>query len=473
MHHRRDFIGWLIVAMLFAGPLALSGADLELQRPQAVAQMEICLTRIDWSPRVEGYERLILTVAGPGDFYIRQEFGPGQAPYLDIVGTRGNPLPDGIYAYELRTVPRLEREVREALARFRDTGNDLAIEDLRKKGQSLERSLVQSGYLSVREGRFVNRDSIRESPSGQVKPTPRPSPQSIGTKVITNAWECIGTACAAGDDNVPVLKLKGGVVRIKFEDVFDNFSHDRDWALQANDSASGSERFFLWDVDAQTTPFSVEGGAPDYSLQVGSNGNVGLGTSTPAVRLDVKGNASGAATERLQNSSATGYSGTEYLDNAGNLDLFFGIDNAASTTRLNSVNNNPIVILTNSTERIRFPAPGGNFITAANGAVLTAGGTWQNASSRETKSDIVELSDSDALKALQELTPVTFRYKAEPDEQYVGFIAEDVPDLVATNDHKHMSSMDVVAVLTKVVQDQQKMIEEMSARLAELEGKEK
>ena len=55
----------------------------------------------------------------------------------------------------------------------------------------------------------------------------------------------------------------------------------------------------------------------------------------------------------------------------------------------------------------------------------------------------------------------------------VGFIAEDVPDLVATNDHKHMSPTDVVAVLTKVVKDQQKTIEELSARLADLEKKEK
>lgn len=89
------------------------------------------------------------------------------------------------------------------------------------------------------------------------------------------------------------------------------------------------------------------------------------------------------------------------------------------------------------------------------------------------KRDIVELSDSDALKALQGLNPVTFRYKEEPDEQYVGFIAEDLPDLVATNDHKHLSSTDVVAVLTKVVQDQQKTIDELSARLAALEGKQK
>jgi hypothetical protein len=62
--------------------------------------------------------------------------------------------------------------------------------------------------------------------------------------------------------------------------------------------------------------------------------------------------------ERLQNSSATGYSGTEYLDNAGNVGLFFGLDNAASTTRFNSINNHPIVVLTNSTERMRITSAG-------------------------------------------------------------------------------------------------------------------
>jgi len=50
----------------------------------------------------------------------------------------------------------------------------------------------------------------------------------------------------------------------------------------------------------------------------------------------------------------------------------------------------------------------------------------------------------------------------------VGFIAEDVPDLVATEDRK---GMDVVAVLTKVVQDQQKTIEEFSRKVSALEQK--
>jgi len=94
------------------------------------------------------------------------------------------------------------------------------------------------------------------------------------------------------------------------------------------------------------------------SVFVTTTGDVGIGTSTPAVRLDVKSSAAGQVAARLQNSSATGHSGIHYLDHAGNIDLYFGIDNANSTTRLDSVNNNPILILTNSVERMRITSAG-------------------------------------------------------------------------------------------------------------------
>jgi len=68
---------------------------------------------------------------------------------------------------------------------------------------------------------------------------------------------------------------------------------------------------------------------------------------------------------------------------------------------------------------------------------------------------------------------VRFRYKNNKEEEYLGFIAEDVPDLVASKDRKGMSPMDVVAVLTKVAQEQQKTISELQRRIAELEKKTK
>ena len=75
------------------------------------------------------------------------------------------------------------------------------------------------------------------------------------------------------------------------------------------------------------------------------------------------------------------------------------------------------------------------------------------------------------MATLKELAPVKYAYKVDPSERHVGFIAEDVPDLVATKDRKGLSPMDIVAVLAKVVQDQQKTIDDLNKRLDEVEKK--
>jgi hypothetical protein len=62
--------------------------------------------------------------------------------------------------------------------------------------------------------------------------------------------------------------------------------------------------------------------------------------------------------------------------------------------------------------------------------------------------------------AFKGLEPVKYNYKDDHEEMHVGFIAEDVPDLVATKDRKGLSPMDIVAVLTRVVQEQQKVVQE-------------
>ena len=107
---------------------------------------------------------------------------------------------------------------------------------------------------------------------------------------------------------------------------------------------------------------------------------------------------------------------------------------------------------------------------------MTAGGVWTNASSREYKDNIETLSTEEAFGTLKGLHPVKFAYKKDMTEKHVGFIAEDVPDLIATKDRKGLSSMDITAILTKVVREQQEMIKkqqetvnELSGRLSELE----
>jgi len=104
---------------------------------------------------------------------------------------------------------------------------------------------------------------------------------------------------------------------------------------------------------------------------------------------------------------------------------------------------------------------------SSGGGAYTSGGAWIEASSRDYKENITELGQSESLQALASLNPVKYNYKNKKDEEFLGFIAEDVPDLVAMNGRKGMRAMDIVAVLTKVVQDQQKVNEEYEKLLGE------
>ena len=97
---------------------------------------------------------------------------------------------------------------------------------------------------------------------------------------------------------------------------------------------------------------------------------------------------------------------------------------------------------------------------SSGGGAYTSGGAWIEASSRDYKENIIELDQSESIQALTSLDPVRYNYKNNREEEFLGFIAEDVPDLVAMNGRKGMRAMDIVAVLTKVVQNQQRIINE-------------
>jgi hypothetical protein len=79
------------------------------------------------------------------------------------------------------------------------------------------------------------------------------------------------------------------------------------------------------------------------------------------------------------------------------------------------------------------------------------------------------IEPGEAMRAFESLDPVRFRYRNEAGT-HVGFIAEDVPSLVATEDRKGLAAMDVVAVLTKVLQEKSREMARMEERLRALEA---
>jgi len=181
------------------------------------------------------------------------------------------------------------------------------------------------------------------------------------------------------------------------------------------------------------------------------NGKLGIGTKTPGYPMELVTTGINAAITARRTDGATNF-----------------MNSTASYAQFGAVSNHAVRILVNSTWKMSVNTDGS--LSMANGATCTSGGVWTNASSRDLKENIECLSSDEAVDALHNLSPVKYNYKADKADHHVGFIAEDVPELVATADRKGMSPMDVVAVLTRVVQEQEKIISDLQERMAKIEN---
>ncbi|MGI9351142.1 MAG: hypothetical protein ACR2O3_06235, partial [Rhizobiaceae bacterium] len=152
---------------------------------------------------------------------------------------------------------------------------------------------------------------------------PANADQVILDDLIVDGSECIGFDCVNGENfGFDTLKLKENNLRILFDDTSTAASFPRnDWRIRINDSANGGESYFaVEDATAGRTPFRVEAGARTNSLFVESSGDVGIGTSNPVVRLDMKDGDT--PTVRLDQDGTSGWA-PQIWDVAGNETNFF------------------------------------------------------------------------------------------------------------------------------------------------------
>jgi hypothetical protein len=126
----------------------------------------------------------------------------------------------------------------------------------------------------------------------------------------------------------------------------------------------------------------------------------------------------------------------------------------------------PFILGTGATARMSFD--GDSNVISFGGGGQYDGNSFLDASSRTLKQDIRPLMPDAAKDALAGLEPVTFAYTGASGDPRVGFVAEDVPELVATPGRQTLSALEIVAVLTKVVQEQQRTVQEQQKAIAEL-----
>ncbi len=157
---------------------------------------------------------------------------------------------------------------------------------------------------------------------------------------------------------------------------------------------------------------------------------VGIGTTEPKQRLEVNGSIQ----IHDRNSGVAGLMITQSSGDTGYI-----MHNRASTLTIGAGSVDRITISNDGNVGIGVSRPA-HPLQMASGAYVTAGGVWTNSSSRAMKENINALTLEEALDALVRLEPVHFNYINDAAEAQLGFIAEDVPDLVASSDRQRPQS---------------------------------
>jgi hypothetical protein len=155
--------------------------------------------------------------------------------------------------------------------------------------------------------------------------------QVIPDDLIVQGSACVGVDCVKNESfGFATIRLKENNTRIDFVDTSGTGFPTRDWRLEANSSAAGSDNYFaIMDMGDDNsggaggtgTPlFKVTAGAPANSIFVSSSGRVGFRTSTPALDLHVVNGNTPAL--RMEQNGSGGFA-PQTWDVAGNEANFF------------------------------------------------------------------------------------------------------------------------------------------------------
>lgn len=269
----------------------------------------------------------------------------------------------------------------------------------------------------------------------------------VGTTVPANAvFSTVGSLWTGGGNGYTVVPAASTYLAS-----IGNTSNGLTIGAFGNGTSSGILRF----VAGGTTPSQER-------MRILANGNIGIGTTTPAGSLDIYGasnvnaiSVTGATTGNTPIIAAIGQDTNISLRINTQGTGGIGINVAASTT-------NPLTV--------------GSSSSNGNGAYLAAAGVWTNASDRRIKENIHPIQYG--LDTVMKLDPVSYDMIGSHEHQ-VGFIAQQVlnvvPEVVGVPknpevEHYGLSYGNMVAVTVKAIQELKADNDNLRQQVNDLKG---
>jgi hypothetical protein len=261
------------------------------------------------------------------------------------------------------------------------------------------------------------------------------------------------------------------------------------FTAQTWDIAGNEANFFVRDVTGGSRlPFRIRPGAPTSSIDISASGNVGVGTASPAAKLDV---TAGATAHLLLGALATS---TNYnvvslngdvsdpghlgLAGGGGTDKALYID-APTGGSLNFRINIASKMFMDSSGNVGIATTAPTATLSVNGtANKPGGGSWDVFSDERLKN--IRSHFNSGLKAVMQLQPLRYEYKQNnalgirSEGEHIGFGAQAVqkiiPEAVTSNSQGYLmiNNDPILWTMLNAIKEQQKEIEQLKDEVRQL-----
>ena len=248
------------------------------------------------------------------------------------------------------------------------------------------------------------------------------------------------------------------------------------FTAQTWDIAGNEANFFVRDVTGGSRlPFRIRPGAPTSSIDILATGNVGIGTASPADKLEASASSGNVGVRISSGNLSTDFSALRLVQGGAEKGVLFTNQESLFIRRSSSGN----VLIADNGGSVGIATAAPTATLSVNGtANKPGGGSWDVFSDERLKN--IKGRFNSGLKAVMQLQPLRYEYKPDnalglkSEGDHIGFGAQAVekvvPEAVTRNSNGYLqiNNDPILWTMLNAIKEQQKEIEQLKGQIRQL-----